>query len=205
LKGSTAGLPHAFLQGIRATARRQLHPNLERFIVRAGTGLFLDSPDSSDYAKRLWETNKRCRTNSSKILIPVDGSPASLRAVDFAVQKLVRGEGDLLLLLHVQNLGSIDMAGFSAAIPDFVSETASQVSAKALQDAVGKCEEAHVAFQSIARAGPIALTIAEVARVEGVGQIVMGTRGLGGVQGLLLGSVATQVIHLVEVPITLIK
>ena len=30
---------------------------------------------------------------SSKILIPVDGSPASLRALDFAVQRLVRGRG----------------------------------------------------------------------------------------------------------------
>ena len=38
-----------------------------------------------------------------------------------------------------------------------------------------------------------------------VKQIVMGTRGLGGIQGLLLGSVAMQVIHLAEVPITLIK
>ena len=50
-----------------------------------------------------------------------------------------------------------------------------------------------------------AKTIAEVAREEVVNQIVMGTRGLGGIQGLLLGSVATQVIHLAEVPVTLIK
>jgi nucleotide-binding universal stress UspA family protein len=63
----------------------------------------------------------------------------------------------------------------------------------------------HIAFKSIARAGPVAVTIAQVAREESVGQIVMGTRGLGGFQGLLLGSVATQVIHLAEVPITLIK
>ena len=33
----------------------------------------------------------------------------------------------------------------------------------------------------------------------------MGTRGLGGFKGLLLGSVANQVVHLAEVPITLIK
>ncbi|MBV8321628.1 MAG: universal stress protein, partial [Hyphomicrobiales bacterium] len=33
----------------------------------------------------------------------------------------------------------------------------------------------------------------------------MGTRGLGGVRGLLLGSVATQLLHLVDVPVTLVK
>jgi nucleotide-binding universal stress UspA family protein len=33
----------------------------------------------------------------------------------------------------------------------------------------------------------------------------MGTRGLGGVRGLLRGSVATHVLHLVDVPVTLVK
>ncbi len=35
--------------------------------------------------------------------------------------------------------------------------------------------------------------------------IVMGTRGLSSVTGLLLGSVATRVIHEASVPVTLIK
>jgi hypothetical protein len=35
--------------------------------------------------------------------------------------------------------------------------------------------------------------------------IVMGTRGLGSIQGLLMGSVAMKVIHLAEVPITLLN
>lgn len=142
---------------------------------------------------------------SSKILIPVDGSPASLRALDFAIRRLVRGKGDSLVLLHVQNLGSVDIADVSAAIPDFVSNAASQASTQALHDAVRKCESSRIAFKSIAKAGPVAVTIAAIAREESVGQIVMGTRGLGSIQGLLLGSVATQVIHLTEVPITLIK
>jgi nucleotide-binding universal stress UspA family protein len=44
-----------------------------------------------------------------------------------------------------------------------------------------------------------------VAREKSIDHIVMGARGLGSIQGLLLGSVATKVIHLAEVPITLIK
>jgi nucleotide-binding universal stress UspA family protein len=41
-------------------------------------------------------------------------------------------------------------------------------------------------------------------------QIIMGTRGLGAggvaaISGLLLGSIATKVLHLVDVPVTLVK
>ncbi|MEP7119188.1 MAG: universal stress protein, partial [Acidobacteriota bacterium] len=35
--------------------------------------------------------------------------------------------------------------------------------------------------------------------------LVMGTRGLGPVQSLLLGSITLKVIHLADVPVTLIK
>jgi nucleotide-binding universal stress UspA family protein len=35
--------------------------------------------------------------------------------------------------------------------------------------------------------------------------VVMGTRGLGAVTGMLLGSVATKVIHLSDVPVLLVK
>jgi len=144
--------------------------------------------------------------SSSKILIPVDGSPASLRAVDFAIEMLARTPGNSLVLLHVQNIGSINLAGLSEAMPaDWLHEAASQASGKALRDAIEKCEGASVAFKAVASTGQTAEMIAQAVREEEVGHIVMGTRGLGGVKGLLLGSVATQVIHLAEVPITLIK
>jgi nucleotide-binding universal stress UspA family protein len=35
--------------------------------------------------------------------------------------------------------------------------------------------------------------------------VVMGTRGLGSVHSMVLGSVATKVLHQVEVPVTLVK
>jgi len=47
--------------------------------------------------------------------------------------------------------------------------------------------------------------IAKVAGAGGVEGIVMGTRGMGPIKSLVLGSVATKVIHLVEFPVTLVK
>jgi len=141
----------------------------------------------------------------SKILIPVDGSPASLRAVDFAIEMVAQNPSTSLVLLHVQNIPAIALADVSAMPTDWLDMAASQASAQALKDAIGKSEGASVAFKTLARTGQTAEVIAQVAREEDVKHIVMGTRGLGGVQGLLLGSVATQVIHLAEVPITLIK
>ena len=143
-----------------------------------------------------------------KILTPVDGSPVSLRAVDFAIDMLALAQaaGGSLVLLNVQSLGAVDPLGVAAmAPPDWFGDVASRVSERALSSAVNKCERANIAYKSLVRSGHVAQTIVEAAREEGVGQIVMGTRGLGGLQGLLLGSVATQVIHLAETPITLIK
>lgn len=142
----------------------------------------------------------------SPILIPVDGSPASLRALDLAIKMATQNPGTSLVLLNVQNIRAIELAGASeAGDSDWLREAGSRASAKALKDATGKCEHADVAFETLIRTGQIAEVIAQVAREEDIKHIVMGTRGLGGIQGLLLGSVATQVIHLAEVPITLIK
>jgi nucleotide-binding universal stress UspA family protein len=142
----------------------------------------------------------------SKILIPVDGSPASLRALDLAIKMASQNPGTSLVLLNVQNIPAIELAGASEAMDtDWLREAGSRASAKALKDAIEKCEHAGVASETLVRTGQIAEAIAQVAREEGIEHIVMGTRGLGSIQGLLLGSVAIKVIHLAEVPITLIK
>jgi nucleotide-binding universal stress UspA family protein len=60
----------------------------------------------------------------------------------------------------------------------------------------------HTAHVSIGEPGP---AIADHAKKYHCGLIIMGTRGTGSVAKLFLGSVATKVIHLVEVPVTLVK
>ena len=139
----------------------------------------------------------------SKVLVPVDGSPASLRALDFAIEMMGQNPDASLVLLNVQNISAMELTG--AAMGGDWQEAASQASAKALKEAIGKAEAAGIGFKSIVRTGQTAEAIAQAAHDEGVGHIVMGTRGLGSIQGLLLGSVAMKLIHLAEVPLTLIK
>jgi nucleotide-binding universal stress UspA family protein len=55
------------------------------------------------------------------------------------------------------------------------------------------------------RIGSSGQAIAEYANELRCDQIVMGTRGLGSIGSLVLGSVATQVVHLTEHPVTLVK
>ena len=143
----------------------------------------------------------------SKVLVPVDGSPASLRALDFAIEMTRQNPDTSLVLLNVQHISAMDLAEAEAdaAMGGDWQEAASQASAKALKEAIGKAEAAGVAFKNIVRTGQTAEAIAQAARDEGSEHIVMGTRGLGSIQGLLLGSVAMKLIHLAEVPLTLIK
>lgn len=79
--------------------------------------------------------------SAPKILVPVDGSAASLRAVDFAIEMVALNPATSLVLLHVQNIPAIELADASDAMAtNWLQEAASQTSAKALKDAIGKSE-----------------------------------------------------------------
>jgi nucleotide-binding universal stress UspA family protein len=141
-----------------------------------------------------------------KTLAAVDGSPASIRAVKFAIDQMKPILGGSLVLVNVQNFGTLGLAEGAGIMPlAWIEQEEMQAAAQALQDAAIACREASVDYVTRSEQGPIAATINRVAREENVAHIVMGTRGLGEVRGLLLGSVATQLLHLVDVPVTLVK
>lgn len=144
--------------------------------------------------------------SATKILVPVDGSPASLRAVDFAIGLISGKSGGALVLVHVLHMGALDPGGFSEAMPpDWLGQTAAQAAAQAMKDAIAKCEAAGVTYKAVERTGQTPEVINEVATEEGSQQIVMGSRGLNAIEGLFLGSVATRVMHITTLPVTLIK
>jgi nucleotide-binding universal stress UspA family protein len=140
-----------------------------------------------------------------KILVPVDGSEPSLRAVTLAIKLAKGARTSRILLVTVQTLAALDAGDLRILDPSLAHEAARRSGEKALRRAVARVKAAKLRFSTRVEFGPIAKTLARIARNEHVGHIVMGTRGLGGVRGLLLGSVATQLIHLATVPITLVK
>jgi nucleotide-binding universal stress UspA family protein len=140
-----------------------------------------------------------------KILVPVDGSPASIRAVKLAIDHVKKLTAEAsLVLVNVQNFSGLALPEGAEITPSaWIQQEEQRAADEALKDAT--CREAGISYVTRAERGGVAATIDRVAHEEHVQHIFMGTRGLGGVRGLLLGSVATQLLHLVDLPVTLVK
>ena len=140
-----------------------------------------------------------------RILVPVDGSEASARAIEHLIVKAATFRPDALEvdLLNVQ----LPVTGYVAT---FVS--AEQLAAyhqeeglKTLAAARERLQRAGLKHAHHVAVGEPAHVIAHYARERKADQIVMGTRGLGSVSGMLMGSVATKVVHLSDIPVLLVK
>lgn len=139
-----------------------------------------------------------------KFLIPFDGSEQAQRAVAHVIRIARLGGEPQVLVLNVREPAD------SWQVRSFLN----QEEIAQMQESEGEADlrrarelldEAGVAYRALVAAGPIAQTIAEVADREACDHIVMGTHGLGGIAGLFLGSVASKVIHLAHIPVTVVK
>jgi len=123
-----------------------------------------------------------------KILIAVDGSEHADRAVD-AVGNMVRSYGGYTLatIAKIEE----DQKNQQTVI---LAKTAERARAQGLK--LAEPARAH---------GVIANEIVRIAKDLQVDQIAMGTRGMGAVGSVVLGSVAQRVIHQSPVPVLLVK
>ena len=138
-----------------------------------------------------------------KIVVPLDGSEPARRALETAIV-LARRLGDAeLRLLNAQ-------PPIPASVGDFVGSEAvhgyyDDEAVKAFADVRALLQRCDLRHSLDYRIGPAGQAIADFARETKADQIVMGTRGLGAVKGLMLGSVATRVAQLAHCPVTLVK
>lgn len=139
-----------------------------------------------------------------KILLPVDGSGNSDRAARHLIDMAGHcGEMDIRVVnvqppfLYVEVL----LKPRQEVIDAWAHKAGKDASRStcALLDAAG------IPYTLELAEGEVAETLVQYAEREQCDMIVMGTRGMGTVANLVLGSVATKVIHLAHIPVTLVK
>lgn len=139
----------------------------------------------------------------SKIIVPFDGSESSRRAAQYAIATAKNNPAMKIDLLHVLEWTP---AGSHVDVP--AEELAKEHEAKA-EEAVRPAKEMAakegVTCGLICRSGAPATQITDAVNEGGYDGVIMGTRGMGPVASLMVGSVAMKVLHMVSVPVTLVK
>jgi len=139
-----------------------------------------------------------------RALVPLDGSDDALRAFAHAIGEL-RGSVDAEL--HVVNVQAPPVHPWPGKLvsPDVVDAELRRAGEAIVAAVERPAAAAGVACVGHVRIGHAAEEIAECARELGCDAIVMGTRGLGRVAKLVLGSVAHKVVQLSHMPVTLVR
>lgn len=140
-----------------------------------------------------------------KVLIPFDGSAASRRALQYAVD-FAKEYGRLEIhLLNVQEEPVVYGDYLTASLLESLRQAALRAASHALEPAVEVLTQAAQPFEQHTTLGPVAERVAEQVERNGCDTIIMGTRGLTGVGSVLMGSVATKVVHTAPVPVLLVR
>lgn len=118
------------------------------------------------------------------ILVPLDGSQASLKALSFAITTAKAFQDDLLLLHVIQDDHNYDDVFIEAE--------------KILK-------ETTITYTTKFRKGIPSIEIADEAKEQNVRQIIMGSLGMNPQVSYALGSVSERVIPLAPCPVTFVS
>jgi nucleotide-binding universal stress UspA family protein len=138
-----------------------------------------------------------------KILVPVDFSDHSARALDHAIglAKVFGAEIDLLHSYEVTPIVTLYGVGYPATLDADLRGAATQRLSTWREKALG---EGLTVRQHVV-SSPASEAIVDLAKEMGVDLIVMGTRGLRGLKHVMLGSVAERTLRRAPCPVLTVR
>jgi nucleotide-binding universal stress UspA family protein len=138
------------------------------------------------------------------MLVAVDGSEHAEHAVRHALDMARRVADARIVLVNVQPPAmSGEVSNLLTA--EEVMEQHAEAGRLALAAARALLDEAGVAYDTEIAIGRPAEAIVECAQKRGCDVIVVGASSRGRVRSIVLGSVASKVVHIAEVPVTVVK
>jgi len=135
-----------------------------------------------------------------RIVVGYDGSPASRAALAQAAQRA--GEDGRIYIVHAYSLPSDWLGAANYADLLGLAQERAQTQLDRIEEESG-ADLAGVEWETELIGDAPAPAIARVAKVRHADEIIIGTRGFGRARALF-GSVAHELIHLAECPITVI-
>jgi len=143
-----------------------------------------------------------------RILVPIDGSPTSLRGLEEAL-RLAKLTGGALRLVHVVDelkyvTGFETFAAYSSDLVPLMEDAGEQI----LRQGRELAERAGVKAESVlftSADGRVSELVAGQARAWNADLIVIGTHGRRGIERGLLGSDAEQVLRIALAPVLLVN
>jgi nucleotide-binding universal stress UspA family protein len=142
-------------------------------------------------------------------LVPIDGSAHALRAVEEVVRLASQLRQPLeVFLLNVQPEVPVKFLLLGDGTPSDkrkLEEPLFQAGEETLQPARARLELAKIPHACHVEIGHAPQVIARFAKTYHFEMIVMATRGLDAGSAMFLGSVAIKVVHLVEIPVLLVR
>jgi nucleotide-binding universal stress UspA family protein len=178
-----------WLVDIRSVVRRSRHGVARLVGEREGSLLIADSKEN----------------NMLRILIAVDGSDHANRAIG-AAGTMAKSSLDLEAILLCVSPEPIFYGDYTLATIQRIEADQKVQQDTILAKATESAKAQGLKLGESARAhGVIANEIVRIANERKVDQIVMGTRGMGAVGNMMLGSVTQRVVHQSSVPVLLVK
>lgn len=140
------------------------------------------------------------------VMVPFDGSDSARRALQYVIDYARDNRNPLKV--HVINVQQEPVLFGEYVTGEMIEDLNNGLLAKSneiLSEAAGRLQEAGIDWQTHPALGNVPDQVRDLVAQLGCDTVVMGTRGLSSFSGLLLGSVATRVIHEVPVPVLLVK
>lgn len=136
-----------------------------------------------------------------KILVAIDGSAHSNSVVDTAIQYAKLLEAKVLLVhCHKRFPTILGEPHRNNAIVSTIRE-----SEILIEPFSGRLRDAEVDFEERLMEEPAAAVIVDIAKIQKCELIIMGSRGLTSLEGLIVGSVTTRVLHTTPCSVLVVK